>query len=196
MTAKMTDSDLRKAVRQKIIRKGVLDPETLVVEELGVNHGRNRIDIAVVSDKLHGYELKSDSDNLLRLPSQAKAFSAIMDKVTLVVGSAHAQPAIAIVPQWWGVKVAYQGVRGGIRISTERRAINNPSIDPFELLKLVWKDEAILLLSQKIKVDWRTKSLRKKELYQLIVENFTTEEVRGSVREILTSRIDWRSATS
>ena len=84
--AKMLDRDVRLAVLNKVLKEHINDTSTLVIEEMGVNHGRNRVDIAVINGEIHGYELKSDSDNLLRLPKQAEAYSNIMDKVTLVVG--------------------------------------------------------------------------------------------------------------
>lgn len=191
--AKMLDRDVRLAVLNKVLKDHINDNSTLVIEEMGVDHGRNRVDIAVINGEIHGYELKSDSDNLLRLPKQAEAYSNIMDKVTLVVGSKHAYDAIEMVPEWWGIKVAEQGKRGAIKLYTERRNKKNRNIDPFELLKLIWKDEVNTLLSQKIDVDWRIKTLRKKEIYQLVVDSFTIDEIRDNVRAILKSRVNWRS---
>lgn len=191
--AKMLDKDVRFAVRNKVIKDHINDPSTLVVEELGLNHGTNRIDIAVINGEMHGFELKSDSDNLLRLPKQVEAYSSVMDKVTLVVGSKHAKEAISMIPDWWGVKVAEQGKRGAIILRTERRNRKNRNIEPSELLKLIWKDEVNLLLAQKLEVDWRIKKLRKKEIYQLVVDNFTVDEIRDNVRTILKKRSGWRS---
>lgn len=191
--AKMLDRDVRLAVRNKVIKDHIADPSTLVIEEMGVNHGRNRVDIAVINGEIHGYELKSDSDNLLRLPQQARAYSSVMDKVTLVIGSKHAHEAVSMIPEWWGIKIAEQGKRGGIKLHTERRNKKNRNIDSLELLKLVWKEEVNILLSQKIDVDWRIKSLRKKEIYQLVVDNFTIDEIQDNVRVILKNRVNWRS---
>lgn len=190
---RMLDKDVRQAVKDKILKAHINDPSTLVIDELGLDHGRNRVDIAVINGELHGYELKSDSDNLLRLPQQSKAYSSIMDKVTLVVGEKHAQEAINIIPDWWGVKIATMNHRGIVNIVTYRRNKKNKDIDPFELSKLIWKEEALALLAIKIKVDWRIRKLTRKDIYKLIVDTFSLNEIRDNTRAILKSRVNWRS---
>lgn len=189
----MLDKDVRQAVKDKILKAHINDPSTLVIDELGLDHGRNRVDIAVINGELHGYELKSDSDNLLRLPQQSMAYSSIMDKVTLVVGEKHVQEAINIIPDWWGVKIATMNHRGIVNIVTYRRNKKNKDIDPFELSKLIWKEEALALLAIKIKVDWRIRKLTRKDIYKLIVDTFSLNEIRDNTRAILKSRVNWRS---
>jgi hypothetical protein len=189
----MLDKDVRQAVKDKILKAHINDPSTLVIDELGLDHGRNRVDIAVINGELHGYELKSDSDNLLRLPQQSMAYSSIMDKVTLVVGEKHAQEAINIIPDWWGIKIATMNHRGSVNIVTYRRNKKNKDIDPFELSKLIWKEEALALLAIKIKVDWRIRKLTRKDIYKLIVDTFSLNEIRDNTRAILKSRVNWRS---
>lgn len=188
----MLDKDVRQAVKDKILKAHINDPSTLVIDELGLDHGRNRVDIAVINGELHGYELKSDSDNLLRLPQQSMTYSSIMDKVTLVVGEKHAQEAINIIPDWWGIKIATMNHRGSVNIVTYRRNKKNKDIDPFELSKLIWKEEALALLAIKINVDWRIRKLTRKDIYKLIVDTFSLDEIRDNTRAILKSRINWR----
>nr|DAN61938.1 MAG TPA: hypothetical protein [Caudoviricetes sp.]DAY30022.1 MAG TPA: DNA repair protein MmcB-like protein [Caudoviricetes sp.] len=190
---RMLDKDVRQAVKDKILKAHINDPSTLVIDELGLDHGRNRVDIAVINGELHGYELKSDSDNLLRLPQQSMAYSSIMDKVTLVVGEKHAQEAINIIPDWWGIKIATMNHRGSVNIVTYRRNKKNKDIDPFELSKLIWKEEALALLAIKINVDWRIRKLTRKDIYKLIVDTFSLNEIRDNTRAILKSRVNWRS---
>jgi hypothetical protein len=148
--SKMLDKDVRQAVKTKILKDHMNDPSTLVIDELGLDYGRNRIDIAVINGEMHGYELKSDSDTLKRLPQQSKCYSLVMDKMTLVVGERHAEEALLIIPEWWGVKIATMGKFGAIHLETERRNKKNRNIDPIELLKLIWKDEVLELLSKKL----------------------------------------------
>lgn len=191
---RMLDKDVRQAVKNKILKMHLNDPSTLVIDELGLDHGRNRVDIAVVNGELHGYELKSDSDNLLRLPQQSLAYSSIMDKVTLVVGEKHVKEAVNIIPDWWGVKIVTMSSNGKVNIITYRRNKKNRSIDPFELSKLIWKEEALTLLATKIKVDWRIRKLVRKDIYKLIIDTFSLNELRDSTRAILKSRINWRQS--
>lgn len=188
----MLDKDIRNAVKEKVIKQHLDDPSTLVVEELGLNYGKNRVDIAVVNGELHGYELKSDSDNLIRLPAQIVSYSAVMDKVTLVVGKKHAEEAIPMIPDWWGVKIATMGDTGKIKLNTARRNRVNKNIEPLELIKLLWKEELIILLSTRINIDWRIKKLKRKDIYQLVIDTFTLDEIRYAVRTTMKSRSDWR----
>lgn len=190
--SKMLDKDVRQAVKSKVLKDHLNDPSTLVIEELGLDYGRNRVDIAVINGEIHGYELKSDSDTLKRLPKQAACYSSLMDKVTLVVGEKHAHEAILLVPDWWGIKIATMGKKGGVNLQTERHNKKNRNIDPIELLKLVWKEEVLELLSTRIEVDWRIKKLRKEAIYQLVTDSFSIDEIRDGTRSILKSRTNWR----
>jgi len=105
----MNEYQLRSAVKRKILARYENDPNTRILDELGLRHGAARIDIAVVNGIVHGYELKSDADNLKRLPRQIQIYDSVLDKVTLVVGSRHAKEAERMVPPWWGIKVAAIG---------------------------------------------------------------------------------------
>ncbi len=86
----MRDSDVRKALHSRVLRDHHNDPNTLVLNELGLRHGACRVDVAVVNGSLHGYELKSDMDTLERLPAQVGLYGKVLDKATLVVGARHA----------------------------------------------------------------------------------------------------------
>ena len=72
----MNDHQLRRALKSKVLARYAKDPDTRVVEELGLRHGLARVDVAVVNGIIHGYELKSDKDNLKRLPHQIQVYSS------------------------------------------------------------------------------------------------------------------------
>lgn len=189
---KMLDKDVRNAVKKKVIKQHLNDPSTLVVEELGLDFGRNRVDIAVVNGELHGYELKSDSDNLIRLPAQVLSYSAVMDKATLVVGEKHAKEAIDMIPNWWGIKIASMTNNGSISLLTERRNKKNRNILPLELVKLMWKDELLETLSTKIEIDWKIRKMKRNDIYHLMIDTFSIDEIRDYVRLAMKSRTGWR----
>ena len=102
----MRDRDVRAAVRQDLDARHGGDTETRIVEEMGIWSGTVRIDIAVINGELWGYELKSERDTLERLPAQAKLYSRVFDRVTLVVGTRHVGAAEDAVPPWWGLTIA------------------------------------------------------------------------------------------
>ena len=67
-SAPMTTNDkiIRAALKGELERLHAGDDKLRIVEEFGIEHGAIRIDIAVVNGLLHGYEIKSDRDTLLR----------------------------------------------------------------------------------------------------------------------------------
>ena len=82
----IADPDIRAVLKSRLQAKHALEPDTVVVEELGLCQGQVRVDMAVVNGVLHGYEIKSDCDTLRRLPNQVVAYGKVLDRATLVVG--------------------------------------------------------------------------------------------------------------
>ncbi len=103
----MRDRDVRMALHHKVLMDHHEDSNTLVLDELGLRHGICRVDIAVVNSYLHGYEIKSDADTLERLPSQISVYSAVLDRVTLVVGKTHISQSRGCNPGLVGDKDCY-----------------------------------------------------------------------------------------
>lgn len=153
--------------------------------------GASRADITVINGLMHGYELKSKSDNLLRLPQQVKYYSSIMDKTTLVVSECHAKQAMGIIPDWWGVKIAVEGARSGISLQTERRNRLNPSVDKIALSMLLWKDEMLSILSE-LGEDRGLKSKPRRILWTKLADLLETDDLRNLVRAKLKARINWK----
>lgn len=128
----MNDPQIRTALKRKALVRYEKDPETVILDELGLRHGAARIDIAVVNGRLHGFEIKSDRDTLNRLPYQAKIFNSVLDRITLIVTQRHVHAAKEVVPVWWGIMLAEKGSRGAVHFSSIRRPHNNPcpNIEP------------------------------------------------------------------
>ena len=105
----MRDRDVRKALHHKVLKEHHGDTNTLVLDELGLRHGVARVDVAVVNGYLHGFEIKSDSDTLDRLPSQVTIYNAVLDRATLVVGEKH----IALKGLPW---TAFQEMKGDTKV--------------------------------------------------------------------------------
>ena len=142
----MRDHVVRQALHDKVLRDHHGQPNTLVLDELGLRHGACRVDVAVVNGYLHGYEIKSDADTLERLPSQVAIYSKVLDRATLVVGERHVKKCEALLPSWWGIKVVSEGPRGGIDFEVVQSVQMNPSIDPFALAELLWRAEVVQIL--------------------------------------------------
>jgi hypothetical protein len=140
------DAEVRSALRSYLLATHAQGAETTLIEELGLCRGKVRIDLAVVNRLLHGFEIKSDRDSLRRLLPQAEVYSRVFERMTLVVGDRHLSEAMGLVPGWWGI-LRIEQTRNDVRFRIIRRGCRNPAIDPRTLVELLWRDEALELLT-------------------------------------------------
>ncbi len=159
-----------------------------LVPELGLCQGEVRVDLAAIDNHLHGFEIKSERDDLRRLPAQAAVYSAVFDRMTLVAAARHIPIAERRVPEWWGVSVV-DGDAGTIR--SIRPATPNPGGDPLALARLLWRDEAAAIVAA---LTGRTPRSPRPVLWQQIVDEVSPDELRALVCVCLRNRADWRVA--
>lgn len=157
------------------------------IDELGICQGRGRIDIAVVNDEIHGYEIKSDRDSLRRLPGQIDMYSKVVDKATLVVGSRHLSESLALVPDWWGVIQVELGTEG-MCFKTIRQGHSNPNVEVRSLVELLWHDDAIGLLDER-GASYGVRSKPRRAAWDRICEIFEAQEIAAKVRARLIARV-------
>lgn len=180
----MNDKQIRVALRNKVFRHYRLTPSALVLEEVGIRHGAARVDFLVVNGLLHGFELKSDRDNLSRLENQIQIFSSTLDRMTLVVGYRLVDKALRMVPEWWGVKLANLGKRGAIHFRDARTPKNNPCVEKEAVVKLLWQDQALQVLEE-LGADVGVRSKTRKEIYARLAECADLDLIRAKVRHFL-----------
>src|SRR5262245_44612112 len=137
--AATTDANIRSVLHSKRLRHQQLRPGTLVIDELGLAHARCRVDVAVINECIHGYEIKSAQDSLDRLSGQIEVYRQALQKVTIVAAQRHLPKVMASVPDWCGVIEVVLGARGGIQLQPIRSARMNPDIDPVMLAHLLWR---------------------------------------------------------
>lgn len=188
------DRDVRSALRAHALVEHYADPGTLVLDELGLLNGRARVDVAVVNGAIHGYELKSASDTLTRLPAQIAAYGAVLDFVTIVVASDHLEGALRLVPSWWGVVIAKTVGNDEVQLEDARAASMNVGIDPSALATLLWRDEVIEELKQRGAFRG-VAGKPPRELYRRLTEVVQLEDLRAVVRRRLKQREGWRVAS-
>jgi len=174
-----------------MLRRQHTRKDTLVIDELGLNHGKCRADIAVVNGHLVGYEIKSDNDSLRRLGLQVESYNAVFDRAFIVVGDRHIDRIQDHVPEWWGVIVSSRGPRGAINFSMIRKAQVNRSVDLISVARLLWRDEAVEILQQR-RLPSRVLRQPRAVLYKLLAELLNTCELRKAVRQYLQKRKNWR----
>ncbi|HST61814.1 MAG TPA: sce7726 family protein [Longimicrobium sp.] len=188
----MRDIDVRIALRQSDLAQFANDGESRVVEEMGIFRGEYRIDAAVVNGHLHGYEIKSAKDTLARLPTQAAAYGAVFDFVTLVAAVSHLERATNLVPSWWGLRLA-EPIGTSVLLTPIRQATRNPSVDPYHVAQLLWKSEALELLDQY----GGARGFRKKPTFTIwreLTRRLDLPELQREVRAVLKLRQTWPSA--
>lgn len=189
----MRDKDVRSALHQALTKQHATElTNTRFIDELGLC-GQVRVDVAVLNGAISGYELKSASDNLQRLPKQVEFYSKVLDFAVLVVAGNHLKEARELLPPWWGITRALGDGANPVTLKVTRRPKMNPTIDAHSLSLLLWREEALTLLAERgIDRGVRTKSRR--VVCNRLADLVELGELRGLVREQLKSRTDWRSA--
>jgi|ERR1043166_4228902 hypothetical protein len=187
----MRDRDIRTALREELKNAYRDDVGSMLIDELGLCMGNARVDLAVVNGSLNGYEIKSERDTLQRLPHQVEIYGKALDYITIVASSLHLEKIIAMVPEWWGVTEAYSQ-DGGVRFRIVREPQTNPNVDPFSLVQLLWREEALALLKA-LGVEKGMMSKPRRAIWRKLAESKSIEELGQLVRWQLKVRENWRS---
>lgn len=187
----LRDSDVRQAAYRRLLTHAQACPDTLVIDELGLDHGSCRIDIAVINGHIRGVEIKAEADTLERLPRQVAAYGEVVDKALLIVAPKHLEMAMTMVPDWWGVIVAERGATQGVRFRRVRPERANKAIDPLVLARLLWRPEAQATLRE-LGVSERELRAPREALYKMLVDRLPLRRLAQTVRETLKARTTWR----
>lgn len=103
--------------------------------------GSSICDIMAVTNKLTGYEIKSDLDNYTRLGEQIKAYNLFFDENYLVISDGHLKSASEKIPDNWGIIC----IRNN-DIQILRTASGNSLVSRRRQLSILWKLELKNLL--------------------------------------------------
>jgi len=161
------DLMIRTLLRGILEEKHSKDNKVRIIEELGVHHGNARVDIAVVNGIMHGYEIKSDLDTLLRLPEQIEVYNSVFDKMTL-------------------------DENGVVTFNTIREEETNEDQNKLSVAKLLWREEALGILEEMDEAN----GLRSKPrdlIYSKLSTVLDQETLGKKVRETIFFRTAWRS---
>lgn len=186
----MKDIDIRNRLKESLLKKYYLDNHSKVVEEMGIFEGVNRVDIAVVNGHLHGFEIKSESDNLLRLSQQINSYCKIFDYISVVASEKHVINIIDYVPSYCGIFKAINH-KDKVKIISVRKPKINRSIESYALVQLLWKSELINILNE-LGIHKGLQSKPKEYLWNLLCKSLKKEEISNLVRKNLKVRQNWR----
>ncbi|MFD2116319.1 sce7726 family protein [Paenibacillus yanchengensis] len=167
------------------------EDDTLILDELALCQGDARIDIAVVNGSMSGYEIKSESDTLERLPKQSDTYNRVFDTVTIFTASRFIEEIEDIIPNWWGITKAEMEEEGIVHFFQHRIPEQNPNVDPFAITQLLWKEEALSILKER---DLHKGYLSKPRqvLWKVIAESLELNDLKNEVRNKLKARTKWR----
>lgn len=184
--APLSDRDIRLALANQFLWNGT------VLEEVRCWRGHVRADYVVASsDSLIVIEIKSDRDTLTRLDEQVRVYSAIADRVVLVVGWSLAARALRAVPSWWEVWLAEQPPEGEMCFVPLRDGATNPSLDTLGLASMLPVEEARQVA---IRAGLPAARARGSDLRQLLSLNVAVEVLRSAVHDWLRRLGDRRTA--
>lgn len=162
--------------------------DTRVINELGLDFGAARVDVAVVNGIMHGYEIKSDLDTLYRLPRQLEYYNRAFERMTIVVSRKYLDEVKEIVPSWWGIKIISSDQSRLINVRIGRKVSFQ---DPTLIIKLLWKKELQGLIDY-LQLPKSLKKMRKKQLLSMLSEEAEFEDIRLYVYNVLKTRENWR----
>lgn len=147
--------------------------------------------MAVVNGAINGYEIKSESDTLMRLPKQCEIYSQVFDTVTILSASKYVDDIVDIVPSWWGIIKTEMDCDGILHFMWIRSAQKNPEINPFALVQLLWREEALGILKEKgLQRGYLSKP--KIKIWTALAEEIPLQELQDAVRAKLKERRNWR----
>jgi len=189
----MKDRQIRDGLRAQLASAHAGDPDTLILDELGIATGRGRADVVVINGRLDGYEIKSERDSVRRLRGQARIYSRVFDRATIVVAPSHLRSVRRIVPSWWGIEVVRVNLLNQPEFEPVRSAKANPRYDRFVLAQMLWRDEVVAILENRMKLEPRERRLPRRDLWRLLVGAVSLRELRRLVRQQLRARTRWRS---
>jgi hypothetical protein len=187
----MTEDQIRSDIRAQLPRFFPSISEARLVEEMEICTGKARADMAVITDRLIGIEIKGPQDKLDRLPNQVSQYSKCFDQVVLIVHEILARDAIRIVPRWWGVVVGADK-NGNSSYRWKRRPAENCEVDVGAVLALLWRTEIEALFLRFLN---SVPSLRtsKQKLRDKLLADVPSSALKVAGIQLLRQRREWRS---
>lgn len=187
------DCDMRLALIRSLSTVSEFNnDETYLVNELDICGGVSRADIVIVNGKLHGYEIKSQQDNLERLSSQISSYNQVFDTMTLVTCEKHLKSARKLIPKWWGIYCVSRS-SDHLVVKTARKPKPNKGVSGLQLARLLWKDELLELIYSRTDFYRGLKSKSRYDLCLLASQYISRDDINDYVRETLKHRSDWRA---
>ena len=183
-----TDRLIRPLLRPFIASEHGSSADFSVYEEFSLWGGTVRADFAALNGASRGYEIKSEMDTLSRLSVQRRAYNQVFDYITIVADMQHLKDLRRISP-WWGI-VIVEPRPDGFELIRTRASSENPKKDPRAVAALLWRDEAMQLLTS-FGLDTKVRSKPMEFLVDRLSSELPLEILSNRVRQIIRARGDW-----
>lgn len=177
----LSDAEIRVALDS--VNFGPLAELDFVLDEVECWRGYVRADYVCLSQNaLSVVEIKSDRDTLRRFEEQVRVYSAVADRVTLIVGWSLAAHALRAAPWWWDVILAERHPAVDIRFVPLRDGAQNPGVTAEALVAMLPIDDVRRLA---LAAEESLGRLRGRALRQAVANRLSRDELRAAIREWL-----------
>lgn len=184
----MYDSEIRVALRERLEKRFHGRPH-LLVPEVDVRWGTSvRIDEMLITDKVSGFEIKSDHDSITRFERQIRGYNPFVQRAHLVVGKRLMARATALLPPWWGVFLATPTERG-VKLKEVRKARSNPEFNPIMLT--TYMSKADLTRELRALGEGRLSSRTVDDLRFLLLDRLGPTKTARTAIAVMRNREDW-----
>jgi len=180
----LSDGDIRAALLSGGL--AALANHNTLLEEVECWRGYVRADYVCLSpNTLTVIEIKSDRDSLRRFDEQVRVYSAMADRVTVVVGWSLAAHVLRAAPFWWDIVLAERETISELRFVPLRDGTHNPGVTATALVAMLPVEE-VRGLARASHLTFE--GLRGRDLRQLIASEVSCDELRVAVRKWMASR--------
>ncbi len=197
MNKALSEKDIKAIMIDRLIEKGQIDGDAVLINELFVGNFKRRVDLALANGKLQAFEIKSDLDSLYRLAGQMETYCKYFDKVTLVCSQKFTEKAKVIIPDRVEIIEVRKSLNGS-KVKTIRRGKTIPTSDRYSILSFLDK-RAIVRVLKNFNIDCSNKDSRN-QLYQRSqavpvakLRDFTLDYIKSKYKERYSKFIVGRS---
>ena len=115
----------------------------IIINEFSVNFFERRLDIALITNYIDFFEIKTEADTLKRLKGQSETFSKFCDKFHIICAPCHIEKVLSETPNNVGV----WELRENKTIKKIRRGKRNILTDKNRLIQMLHSNELKQILS-------------------------------------------------
>jgi hypothetical protein len=189
----MSEAAIRTDIKSHLRGRFAKVPGARWVEEMEVCAGRGRIDLALITHRFIGIEIKGPKDSLARLGGQVVQYSRCFDMVILVAHERWASSALKMIPSWWGL-IQGEDSAGAYVYRLVRRPTLNTQVDLSALLGLLWRDEITRIFAECLNREAPARA-PKHALRGQLLEEVAAPRLKAVSLEALRHRAGWRAAS-